>query len=127
MERCEKYCSQLGVNVVPKIFWTKKDMKKLPIRVRCSRLGRFTWGWCPHRGNFIFIMYARHGNLTELDNTLRHELIHFRFPGLSHGKNFELAIKNLKNGMIWPPFDRISFVREKMHSYSMWAFRNMFQ
>ena len=126
LERNKIYCKQLGLDVVPEILWTKKEMKKLPVKIRGSRLGKFTWGWCPQRANLIFICYSRHGSLTELDNTLRHELIHFRFPKMGHTKTFDLFMKNLKNGMLWPPWDRNAHVLECLGRYAEWAFRRLF-
>ena len=127
LERTEKYCQQLGVNAIPSIIWTKKEIKTMPKREVGSRHGKWTLGFCPVRSNFIYINYSKHGSLTELDHTLRHELIHFRFPNLSHGKNFELYIKNLKNGMIWPKWDRVAYVKSQWISLSEWAFRVMFR
>lgn len=126
IERTKKYCQQLGVNAIPTLIWTKKEIKTMSRREVGSRHGKWTLGFCPFRSNFIYIAYAKHGSLSELDKTLRHELIHFRFPKISHGKNFELQIKNLKNGQIWPPWDRNAFVKAQWINLAEWSFRRMF-
>ena len=92
LERLELYCKRLGVPV-PRIVWTKKEMKKLDKFYRGPRHGRGVRGYCCKRINCIYIAYAKHHTLKDLEHTLLHELIHFRFPSLQHGPKFEAKIK----------------------------------
>ena len=122
LERLELYCKRLGVPV-PRIVWTKKEMKKLDKFYRGPRHGRGVRGYCCKRINCIYIAYARHHTLKDLEHTLLHELIHFRFPSLQHGPKFEAKIKELKIGKtIWPAFDRAKFVAKQIELAICWRF-----
>ena len=100
-------------------------MKELPATIRGSRLGRFTYGFCPTRANFLFICYSRHANLRSLDDTLRHELIHYRFPQIKHSKKFDTMVKNLKSpSFMCPIWDRNDYVKGQVQILMKWAFRN---
>ena len=78
---------------------------------------------CHRKINVIFIDYAKHNGLIQLDNTLRHELIHYRFPGMSHGKKFVTTMKELKSGKTWEYFDRTAFVESSILESVMYKFR----
>ena len=122
LERLELYCIQLGVPV-PKIIWTKKDIKKLDLFYRGRRHGSGLRGYCCMRINVIFIAYAKHHTLRELMHTLLHELTHYRFPSLLHGPKFESRIKEIKVGKkTWPAFDGDAFVASQIEIVICWRF-----
>ena len=130
------YLKQLGVDVAPHIIWTKKDADELrragavKFKNRKNRLG-----WCSMFSNHICIYYSKHKTLQQLLNTLRHELIHYRFPELDHGTDhngakyleFDFMVKELKDGKNWPKFDRNEFVntwnKKNEQEIVEWKFR----
>jgi len=108
MNRLDGYCSQLGLDVIPQIVWTKKEFLDMGIEGK-GLASATTLGRCCRREKVIYVAYSKHGNLRHLDDTLRHELIHFRFPFLQHGKKFDRLIKELKNGQTWDKFTTNDF------------------
>ncbi len=131
------YLKQLGVDAVPEIIWTRKEA----IALRRAGVVKFknkkNWlGWCVKSSNHICIYYSKHKTLQQLLNTLRHELVHYRFPELDHGtdhnsakyQEFNLVVKELKDGKNWPKFDRNEFVntwnKQNEQEIVEWKFRN---
>lgn len=108
MNRLTGYCSQLGLDVIPKIVWTKKELLGMGIPGK-GLASKTTLGRCCRKDKVIYVAYSKHGDLRHLDDTLRHELIHFRFPFLQHGKKFDRLIKELKKGQIWDKFTTADF------------------
>ncbi len=104
LERVDKYCKQLGVTPIPKIVWNRNELKE--VRPDKRRVSKNTLGECYFAEPLIYINYPRHKGLIQLDSTLRHELIHYRFTGIPHGKKFHKKMKELKAGMTWKDFDR---------------------
>ena len=124
LERMKKYCDQLGVSELPKVVWTLKELMEMPRSiVGKNRAGKRTLGTCYYRDNLIYIAYLKHHNLTSLDNTLRHELIHYRFTGIPHGKRFEKKMKELKQGMTWEAKDRTVSVEKHIEKHADFEFR----
>ena len=54
--------------------------------------------------NLIFINVRKIPDEKELENTLVHELIHMRFPYLSHGKRFNKLVRQGLGGKTFPPY-----------------------
>ena len=116
MERLDKYCKQLGVEY-PEIYWTKKALKE---KYSGENLGKRLLGKCSRDDGWIIIVYNKHNGLRELDDTLRHELVHWRFPQVNHGVRFEKLMKQLKDGICWEPFtnaDYEAYWKKRMDSY----------
>ena len=105
MERLGTYCKQLGVPDVehPVIFWTKKEVRE---KYPGERLVKRLLGRCGRDDGWILIVYSMHHNgLRELDETLRHELIHWRFPQImTHNPRFYKLMKQLKDGVCWETY-----------------------
>ena len=105
MERLDKYCKQLGVEH-PEVFWTKKAFKE---RYPGQRVGKRWLGLCWRIKGAILVVYNKHDGLRQLDYTLRHELVHWRFPQVKHGARFDRLIKQIKDGICWEPFTNADF------------------
>tara|TARA_B100000029_G_scaffold31644_1_gene30133 strand:- start:4624 stop:5211 length:588 start_codon:yes stop_codon:yes gene_type:complete len=86
---------------MPQFVWTKKEF--LAMNIPGGRDGKVL-GRCCRGAGVIYISYLRHEGLRDLDDTLRHELIHWRFPHVDHGVRFQKLMKQLKNGTEWEPF-----------------------
>ena len=107
MQRLNKYCKQLGIpkKDIPTIVFTKEEFMKHPAySLKTGMAGPTTLGRCLTFQKLIYIAYSKHKTLRELDETLRHELIHYRFIELRHGKRFNRCIKQLKDGETWGGF-----------------------
>src|SRR3972149_5072674 len=48
----------------------------------------------------------RTSDYKSLDNTIVHELIHMRFPYLSHGKRFNKLVRQGLRGKTFPPYKK---------------------
>lgn len=136
MKMLRIYLNQLGIDAVPEIIWTRKEA--IALRRKGAVKGKYgkNWlGWCVNSSNLICIYYSKHKTLHQLLNTLRHELIHYRFPELDHGtdldgakyQEFNLVVKELRDGKNWPKFDRNEFVKtwnnKKDQEIMEWKFR----
>ena len=54
--------------------------------------------------NSIFFNVKKIPDEKELENTIVHELIHHRFPYLSHGKRFNKLVRQGLKGKTFPPY-----------------------
>ena len=129
LERLPRYCERLGCSI-PKIIWTKSEFMKLVevspnLKLRKGLASKRTLGRCCRTEGVIYIAYQKHRkskfdkafvSLRELDHTLRHELIHWRFPQLDHGDKFNKLIGELKTKKRWDKFtDEDFYNSDKKH------------
>ena len=118
MERLDTYCKQLGVEH-PEVFWTKKAFKERYPGQRVVMRHRL--GLCWRMKGAILVVYNKHNGLRHLDHTLRHELVHWRFPQVKHGARFDKLIKQIKDGICWEPFtnaDYEAYWQKRVDSYN---------
>lgn len=114
------YCQQLGVSVIPKIYWDLQDLQQnlssetLEFYLQLFLLHDFEDidGATSRFSHVIFINFANHRSFDDLIDTLLHELVHYRFPLKNHSQRFDKKIRDLKEGKIWPYFDRDRFIKE---------------
>ena len=103
-----KYSSHIGIpeKDVPKVVFSRMEVLGLPEELTAGRrtVTHRYLGLCFRRANMIFISVKRHTTFHALENTIVHELIHYRFRYLKHGRLFQdrisLIIKNEKK---YPP------------------------
>jgi len=103
-ERLYRYCKQLSINK-PTVLTKTREVLDLPKKVtkgRRTSAYRY-YGVAYMAYNTVFINVKRNKTRKDLDHTIRHELIHMRFPYLSHGSNFEKKISLLGKGHTWKP------------------------
>ena len=96
MAKFEKYAKQLGIaqNNLPTILFTTREVKTLSDqrqalggieeRLMGIRNSPRPAGKCWNDASVIFIDIKKHVSLKQTENTIVHELIHSRFPGLGH-------------------------------------------
>jgi hypothetical protein len=121
-----KYARQIGLIEceIPILFFDGEEFRKrdneaeIRLGFAPTRLGgKHTkmWGICSlfHRG--IFVRYRQKARLSQLENTLIHELVHYRWIWKSHGKDFDKRIKEIKQGKI---FDRKHIIYPQFKSWS---------
>ena len=58
------------------------------------------------RGNMIFVNVKKIPDPQMLEETVVHELVHMRFPYLSHGRRFDEMVRRAKRGESFGPYRR---------------------
>tara|TARA_B100001750_G_scaffold219566_1_gene206528 strand:- start:14 stop:628 length:615 start_codon:yes stop_codon:yes gene_type:complete len=117
IQRLNQYCKQMGIpdKDIPTIVWSKEEFRQHPVySTQRGMASKKTLGRCCILEKLIYISYAKHKTLRELDKTLRHELIHYRFFSLNHGKEFDKRMMQLKNGETWGAFYDVDTVITKI-------------
>ena len=134
INRCKLYSKQLGIKA-PGIIWSNEERKSFPTFIWGKRSVKSLGERCLY-ANFIYIAYDEHKTLDELDSTLRHELIHIRFPEFgcgtrirwtkdkrgnligktmqNHSLKFESKMHDLKIGKIWKKFNSSAFIDKNL-------------
>jgi hypothetical protein len=114
-----KYCKQIGVIhcEIPELVFYGEEYKSKSLEgttfkeygQQPNRIGsRYTTyrGSCDPWSRLIFVNFRtrnrRDGTLRELREGLVHELVHYRFPYMSHGKTYEKRIRNILRGKQYP-------------------------
>ena len=104
-DKVQHYCNLLQVSA-PRVFFIMAEYNRWKVEKRKSsngsRVGRTSClGVCHRSEGVIVILVKRAKNLIELDNTIRHELVHYTKPSYNHySKEFIDRMKRLKNGKI---------------------------
>lgn len=105
LNRVEHYCQLLEVPA-PRVIMTMADYNRWKAeerkRVPYKRVGRVSClGVCHRDAGFIVILVKRSPNLERLDQTIRHELIHYTKPSYNHRSLvFQKRMDQLKKGQI---------------------------
>ncbi len=90
----------------PKVILTTKEVLEVPKKMtegrRTSAYKYYGVSYLQH--NLIFINVRKIPDEKNLENTLVHELIHMRFPYLSHGKRFNKLVRQGLRGKTFPPY-----------------------
>lgn len=92
----------------PKVLFKSKEVLEMPKELT---LGRRTtaykyYGVSFMKSNFIFINVKKIPDEKSLDDTIVHELIHMRFPYLSHGKRFNKLVRHALKGKTFLPYQK---------------------
>ena len=92
----------------PQVFLTNKEVLAAPKEITEGR--RTTaykyYGVSYLEQNSIFINVKRIPDEKTLENTIVHELIHQRFPYLSHGKRFNKLVRQGLRGKAFDPYQK---------------------
>lgn len=107
IKKVKCYCDLLQV-VTPTILFTmaeynrkKEEMRKQKKKKYVGRDNPYLYGVCHRDEYFIVILVKRHTSLNNMDNTIRHELLHLTKPSYNHkGKDFFDRMDRLKKGWI---------------------------
>ena len=92
----------------PHILMTVKEVLEAP---REQTRGRRTsaykyYGVAYLEHSMMFINVRKIPDERELEKTIVHELVHLRFPYLSHGKRFNSLVRRALRGARFPPYRR---------------------
>ena len=92
----------------PKVLLTTKEVLGMPKEMtegrRTSAYKYFGVSYMQH--NMIFVNVRKMPDEKTLENTIVHELIHLRFPYLSHGKRFNKLVRQGLAGKTFSPYKR---------------------
>jgi hypothetical protein len=90
----------------PKILLTTKEVLDAPREItegrRTSAYKYYGVSYLRH--NLVFINVRKIPDDKTLENTIVHELIHLRFPYLSHGKRFNRLVRQGLRGKTFLPY-----------------------
>nr|AIF17122.1 hypothetical protein [uncultured marine thaumarchaeote KM3_76_B07] len=92
----------------PKILLTTREVLDMPREItEGARTSAYKYlGLSYNKQSLIFINVRKISNEKDLDNTIVHELIHQRFPYLSHGKRFNKLVRQGLKGKQFLPYQK---------------------
>lgn len=105
LEKVGVYCARFSI-AEPKILLTTKDVLEMPKSVtEGRRTSAYKYlGVSYIMDNVVFINVRKIPDEKVLENTIVHELIHMRFPYLSHGKRFNKMVRRGLGGIRFKPY-----------------------
>ncbi|MGI0045922.1 MAG: hypothetical protein ACREBB_01855 [Nitrosotalea sp.] len=105
LEKVGIYSGRFGIPE-PKVLLTTKEVLEMPKEVtqgrRTSAYKYLGVSYMQH--NMIFVNLKKIPDDKTLENTIVHELMHLRFPYLSHGKRFNRLVRQGLAGKIFKPY-----------------------
>ena len=92
----------------PKVLLTTREVLDMPREItEGARTSAYKYlGLSYNRQSLIFINTRKISDEKELENTIVHELIHQRFPYLSHGKRFSKLVRQGLRGKEFLPYQK---------------------
>jgi len=107
LEKVGIYSSRFSINE-PKVLLTTREVLDMPKEMtegrRTSAYKYYGVSYLGH--NLIFINVRKIPDEKTLEDTIVHELIHERFPYLSHGKRFNKLVRQALKGRTFPPYKK---------------------
>lgn len=135
-----KYCNQIGIlQEVPRLILDRKEMHTILVNAgkpkRCAG-----WGQCFRSLGIIFVdagirihypsrtykgvrlptreLIKHKSKYIDFRNTLVHELVHYRFAYLQHGRKFEKRINEILRGRTFEPKPLIKEAKKPKKEYN---------
>jgi hypothetical protein len=107
LEKIGIYSSRLSIPE-PRTLLTSKEVLDMPKELTAGR--RTTaykyYGVSYMQHNLVFINVKKIPDEKTLDDTIAHELVHLRFPYLSHGRRFNKLVRQVLKGKTFPPYQK---------------------
>ncbi len=107
LEKVGIYSNRFSI-IEPKLLLTTKEVLDMPKEMtegrRTTAYKYYGVSYIPE--NLIFINIRKIPDEKILENTIVHELIHLRFPYLSHGRRFNKLIRQGLLGKTFPPYKK---------------------
>jgi Zn-dependent peptidase ImmA (M78 family) len=107
LEKVGIYSNRFSI-AEPQVLLTTKEVLQMPKDMtagrRTSAYKYYGVSYLLH--NLIFINVRKIPDEKTLENTLVHELIHMRFPYLSHGKRFNKLVRQGLRGKTFAPYQK---------------------
>jgi len=105
LEKSGVFSARLSIQE-PQVLMTSKEVLEMPKEVTMGR--RTTaykyYGVSYMQHNLIFINVKKIPHEKALDDTIAHELVHQRFPYLSHGRRFNKLVRQVLKGKTFAPY-----------------------
>jgi|TARA_B110001454_G_C12601978_1_gene384878 predicted SprT family Zn-dependent metalloprotease len=105
LEKIGIYSNRFSI-IEPQVFLTNKQVLLAPKNItegrRTTAYKYYGVAYLEH--NSIFINVKKIPDEKSLENTIVHELIHHRFPYLSHGKRFNKIVRECLKGKTFHPY-----------------------
>ena len=105
LEKVGIYSNRFSIGE-PKVMMSTKEVLEMPREMtegrRTSAYKYYGVSYLQH--NLIFINVRKIPDEKNLENTIVHELIHMRFPYLSHGRRFNKLVRQGLRGKTFPPY-----------------------
>jgi hypothetical protein len=92
----------------PQVLLTTREVLDMPREItEGARTSAYKYlGLSYNKQSLIFINVRKISNEKDLENTIVHELIHQRFPYLSHGKRFNKLVRQGLKGKEFLPYQK---------------------
>jgi hypothetical protein len=107
LEKVGIYSNRFGI-LEPEILFTTKEVLEMPKEItegrRTSAYKYLGVSYLQH--NLVFMNMRKIHDEKTLENTIVHELIHMRFPYLSHGRRFNKLVKQGLTGKTFRPYKK---------------------
>ena len=105
LEKVGVYSARFSITE-PKILFTTKEVLDMPKAVtEGRRTSAYKYlGVSYIQDNVVFINVRKMPDEKTLENTIVHELIHMRFPYLSHGRKFNKLVRRGLAGWTFKPY-----------------------
>ena len=105
LEKVGVYSNRFSITE-PIVMMTTKEVLEMPKEMtegrRTSAYKYYGVSYLQH--NLIFVNVRKIPDEKNLENTIVHELIHMRFPYLSHGRRFNKLVRQGLRGKTFPPY-----------------------
>ena len=107
LEKVGIYSSRFNI-VEPRVVMSTREVLDLPKDVtRGRRTSAYKYlGVSYLQHNLVFINIKKIPDHKTLENTIVHELVHLRFPYLSHGKRFNRLVRRGLSGKNFRPYKK---------------------
>lgn len=109
LEKVGIYSARFGISE-PKILLTTREVLDMPKDItEGRRTSAYKYlGVSYLQNNLVFINVRKIPDQKTLENTIVHELIHMRFPYLSHGRRFNKLVRRGLAGNTFKPYRKRS-------------------
>ncbi len=107
LEKVGIYANRFSI-LEPKVLFTTKEVLEMPKEMTEGRRTSAYkyYGVSYMLENLIFINVRKISDEKLLENTIVHELIHMRFPYLSHGRRFNKLVRYGLKGKTFQPYKK---------------------
>ena len=92
----------------PRVLLTTREVLDMPREMtEGARTSAYKYlGLSYNKQSLIFLNIRKISDEKDLENTIVHELVHQRFPYLSHGKRFTKLVRQGLRGRKFPPYQK---------------------
>ena len=106
-EKVGVYANRFSI-IEPKVLLTTREVLDMPKEItEGARTSAYKYlGLSYNKQSLIFINVRKISDENDLENTIVHELIHQRFPYLSHGKRFNKLVRQGLRGKKFLPYQK---------------------